>query len=155
VRPACGAIAVELAAGAEDNGLASMLSTLVRQNLEANPRKRAGFGRLAGRVAIVAEDVDVALTLHFHAGGRLIIHDGIDGVPDVTIRGPSEVILALSNLPSTTPLGLPIARRGDAEGKLAVRTVAGALRRGELRVYGAALHLPLFLGVGTVLSVQA
>jgi hypothetical protein len=147
-------IAVHLAAGAEDNGLASMMGTLVRQNVEANPRKRAEFERLAGRVAIVAEDVDVALTLEFHPGGRLVIHDGIAGIPDVTIRGPSEAILALSNLPSTTPLGLPIPRPGDSEGKAAVRTIATALRAGELRFYGAALHLPLFLRVGTLMSVQ-
>ena len=89
---------VLLAAGTEDNGLAIMLGDLVRQNLDAKPGKKADFAALDGRIAIVAADADVALTLVFERGpsGTLTIHDGIVGIPDVTIRGPSDAILALS-----------------------------------------------------------
>jgi hypothetical protein len=145
---------VTLAPGADDNGLANMLAGLVSQNLQANPHKLKDFAALDGRVAVVANDADVALTLHFYRGGRLVIHDGIVGIPDLTIRGPSEAIIALSNLPATTPLGLPIPMPRDREAVGAVRVVATTLRDGRLRVHGALLHLPFFLRLGHVLSVN-
>jgi hypothetical protein len=145
---------VTLAPGADDNGLANMLAGLVSQNLQANPHKLADFAALDGRVAVVANDADVALTLHFYRGGRLVIHDGIVGIPDLTILGPSEAIIALSNLPATTPLGLPIPMPRDREAVGAVRVVASTLRDGRLRVHGALLHLPFFLRLGHVLSVN-
>jgi hypothetical protein len=145
---------VELAPGADDNGLANMLATLVRQNIESNAHKREDFARLHGRIAIVAEDVDVALTLAFERGGKLVVHDGIAGVPDLTIRGPSEAIMALSNIPSTTPLGLPIPERKDREGALAVQTVFGALLGGKLHIHGLPFRLPLFLKFGHIMSVN-
>jgi hypothetical protein len=145
---------VTLAPGADDNGLANMLAGLVSQNLQANPHKLEDFAALDGRVAVVANDADVALTLQFYRGGRLVIHDGIVGIPDLTIRGPSEAIIALSNLPATTPLGLPIPMPRDREAVGAVRVVASTLRDGRLRVHGVLLHLPFFLRLGHVLSVN-
>jgi hypothetical protein len=144
---------VELAPGADENGLATMLATLVQQNIEAKPHKREDFATLAGRIAIVAEDVEVALTLAFERG-KLTVHDGIAGVPDITIRGPSEAIMALSNIPSTTPLGLPIPSPKDTEATLAVQTVLGALVGGKLHVHGLPYRLPLFLKLGHVLNVN-
>ena len=66
---------IELAPGAEDNGLAMMLADLVRQNLEAKPHKNGDFDALDGSVSIVADDADVALTLRFDSG-KLTIHAG-------------------------------------------------------------------------------
>src|SRR5579884_2767089 len=100
---------VRLAPGAEENGLATMLADLVRQNIEAKPHKARDLASLRGTVSIVADDADVALTMHFEHGGTLTVHDGIVGVPHVTIRGPADVILALSNVPLATRFGLPIA----------------------------------------------
>jgi len=145
---------VLLAPGAEENGLATMLAELVRQNLEAKPHKKGDFDALGGRVSIVADDADVALTLRFERGGKLTIHDGIVGIPDVTIRGPSDAIMALSNMPLATRLGLPIPSRRDSEAVRSVRTVVGAMRRGALHVYGMAFHLPLILKLTRVMSVN-
>jgi hypothetical protein len=145
---------VRLAPGADDNGLAHMLSGLLRQNLEGKPHKRADFAEMSGNVAIVADDADVALTLSFDPGQALIIHDGVVGIPDVTIRGPSDAIIALSNLPMATPLGLPIPSPRDREAIGAIRTLVAALRGGKLHVYGLALHLPLVLKLGRIMSVN-
>ena len=41
---------IELAPGAENNGFATMLADLVRQNLEAKPHKVADFDAIAGRL---------------------------------------------------------------------------------------------------------
>ena len=57
--------AIELAPGADDNGLAIMMATMMSQNLDDHPDRVTAFERLVGRVAIVAEDADVALTMEF------------------------------------------------------------------------------------------
>jgi hypothetical protein len=145
---------IVLAPEARENGLATMLARLVRENLEANPHKQVDFAALRGRVAIVAEDADVALTLHFERGGRLTVDDGIVGIPDVTIRGPAEVIMALSNLPLTTRLGLPIPDPRDRGAVQAAGMVARAMVAGELRVYGMAFHLPLVMRLTRVMTVH-
>jgi hypothetical protein len=145
---------VHLAPGADENGLANMLAGLLRQNMQAKPRKQADFAALHGTVAIVAEDADVALTLRFERGERLTIHDGIVGIPDVTIRGSSDVILALSNMPLATRLGLPIPNPRDRESVGAVRTVLAAVTRRKLHLYGVVFHLPLLLKLGRLMSVN-
>jgi hypothetical protein len=145
---------VQLAPGAEENGLAMMLADLVRQNLEAKPHKKDDFEALRGNVSIVADDADVALTMRFELGGKLTIHDGIVGIPDVTIRGPSDAVLALSNMPLATRLGLPIPDPRDREAVKTVKLVMGAMRDGKLHVYGAAFHLPLVMRLTKVMSIN-
>jgi hypothetical protein len=144
---------IELAPGAEENGLACMLSELVSQNLENKGHKRADFEALRGTVAIVAEDADVALTMRFERG-RLTIHDGIAGIPDVTVRGDSESVLALSNMPLWGRLALPGAALADADGWGVLRGLGRKLVRRELRIHGALLHLPLLLRLTRVMSVN-
>jgi hypothetical protein len=109
---------------------------------------------LDGTIAIVADDVDVALTLRFDLGGKLTIYDGILGIPQVTIRGPSDAIMALSNMPLATALGLPIPHPRDREAVKSLRTVAGAMGQGKLHVYGMAFHLPLMMKLTRVMSVN-
>ena len=146
--------AIELAPGAEDNGFATMLAELVRQNLEAKPHKKADLAAIRdAAVALVADDADVALTLRFQ-NGRVTIFDGIQGIPDVTVRGTAETIMAMSNMPMTKRLGLPIPARGDAAGKELVRSVLRALRSGELKIYGGLLHFGLMSRFSKVMSVN-
>ena len=150
---------IALAPGAEENGLAVMLADLVRQNLEAKPHKRADFDALDGAVSIVADDADVALTLRFERGGngdgtRLTIHDGIFGIPDVTIRGSSDMILALSNMPLMTKLGLPIPDPRDKEAVKTVRSLVDAMRAGTLHVYGMVFHMALVMRLTRVMSIN-
>lgn len=145
---------VRLAPGADENGLANMLADLLRQNMQTKPQKRADFAALDGTIAIVAEDADVALTLRFDQGEQLTIHDGIVGIPDVTIRGSADVIIALSNVPMATPLGLPIPDPRDREAVGAVRTILSAVSRKKLHLYGALFHLPMVLKLGRLMSVN-
>ncbi|MBL8611066.1 MAG: hypothetical protein JNL38_27230 [Myxococcales bacterium] len=142
---------VTLAPGAEDNGFASMLCDLLRQNLEAKPHKMRDFNELHARVALVADDADVACTLDFQRG-RVTVHGGVYGVPDVTIRGQSEAILSLSNLPVTTRLGLPIPR--DPDGRAVLRGLVQALGRRELSLHGAVFRLGVMSRLGRVMSVD-
>jgi len=149
-------LAITLAPGAEDNGLATMLAELVRQNIEAKPHKKVDFDGLCTRggvVAIVAVDAEVALTMRFGRAG-LVVHDGIVGIPDATVRGTSDVIINLSNLPITTPLALPIPGFRDEAGKAASRAVNEAMRSGDLEVHGALLAMPLLLRLTRLMSVN-
>ena len=144
---------IELAPGAENNGFATMLTDLVRQNLEQKPHKVADFDRITGSIAIVAEDAEVALTLVFRQK-QLVVHDGIHGIPDVTVRGSSDIIMAMSNIPLTRRLGLPIPGRRDAQGVAALREIAAAMRGGAFHAYGIALHVPMMVHLTRVMSVN-
>jgi hypothetical protein len=145
---------IELSPGAHENGLANMLAGLVRENIEAKPHKQADFAALDGRVAIIADDIDVALTMHFEKGGRLTIYDGIDGIPQVTIRGPSEAILAMSSIPLATRFGLPLFDPRDREAVKTMRTVLGATLSGQLHVFGMAFHAPMVMKLTRVMSIH-
>lgn len=142
---------IELAAGAEGNAFAQMLADLVRQNLESKPHKKRDFDALHGTVALVADDAEVALTLEF-GGGSLVLHDGIRGVPDVTVRGTADAIMALSNVPLTRPLALPIPT--DAASFELVRSMARATRTGELRIFGMLGNFGLLSRLTRVMSVN-
>jgi len=147
---------ISLAPGAEENGLAMMLADLVRQNLEAKPHKKQDFSALAGSFSIVAEDAEVALTLRF-GSGKLVIHDGIVGIPDVTIRGGSDTILALSNLPLTRLGGrivLPFPNPRDKQAVSTLRSVVAELTGGRFHIYGMAFHLPMLMRLTRVMSVN-
>jgi hypothetical protein len=137
---------IELDPAAENNGLAQMVSSLILQNLQESPAKRADFARLRGRVAIVAEDAEVAMTLVFE-GNMLTVFDGIVGVPDVTVRASGEDIVQMSLLPLTR-LGLP-----DLRGEVG-RDIMQKSQSGQVRVYGALLHIPLLLRFTRLLSVN-
>jgi hypothetical protein len=138
---------VEVDASAEDNGLAQMVAGLILQNLQEHPSKRADFARLRGRVAIVAEDADVAMTLAF-VGNMVTVSDGIVGVPEVTVRARSEDIVQLSLLELIPRVGLPNPL-GNATREIFARSQAG-----HVRVYGALLHIPLLLRLSRLLSVN-
>ena len=137
--------AIELAPGADDNGLATMLATLMAQNLADHHDRARTLGRLAGRIAIIAEDADVALTIELRRG-RTVFHDGIVGIPDLTIRGGFEQIGDMSRMESIGPLPDP---RGEVN-----RAMARALREKKLRIFGLPWGLRLLVGIGEVLAVH-
>lgn len=138
---------IQLADGAEANGLAQMIADLIRQNLEDSPRKRADFGRMLGRVALVAEDADVRLTMEIDPN-RLTIHDGIVGIPDMTIRASSEDIINLSLMELTPRFRLP-----DPRGAINRRVWEGT-REGRIQMYGTLANFPLALRLTRVMSVN-
>lgn len=152
-----GGLAIALAPGAENNAFATMLADLVRQNLETKPHKRRDFDALDGTVALIADDADVALTLEFRGGrgrgaGQLILHDGIKGIPDVAVRGSADAIMALSNVPLTRPLGLPVPT--DRPSLEVLRGMVKASVTGELKIFGMIGHLGLLSRLTRVMSVN-
>ena len=149
------ALRISLGPGAENNAFASMLADLVRQNLESKPHKKKDFEALArGRgatIALVADDAEVALTLEFSAG-RLVLYDGIKGVPDVAIRGSADSIMALSNVPLTRPFALPIPT--DRTALEVLVSMLRATRSGELKVLGMLGNFRVLSRLTRVMSVN-
>ncbi len=146
---------ISLAPGAEHNAFATMLADLVRQNLDSKPHKKKDFAALArgkgATIALVADDAEVALTLEFK-NGRLVLHDGIRGVPDVTVRGSADAIMALSNVPLTRPLALPIPTDRSALGVLV--SMIRATRTGELKILGMLGNFGVLSRLTRVMSVN-
>lgn len=139
---------VDLAPGAESDPLARLFADLVREGVR-DARARRDFERLRGAIGVVADDTDSALTLRFDFG-RLTVHEGLVGVPTVTIRGSTEDIRALADLPASDWRVVPaLASRG---GRQALLTVARALRGRRLKIYGLVLHARLVLRLLRVLS---
>jgi hypothetical protein len=138
---------VDLAPGAENDPLALMFVDLVRQSIR-DERIRRDFERLRASVGVVADDSGSALTLRFDFG-RLTVHEGLVGIPTITIRGATSDIEALADL--------PIAGRGVSallarDSRQAVRTVLDALRTRRLKIYGLLAHARLVLRLLSVLS---
>jgi hypothetical protein len=146
---------ISLAPGAESNAFATMLCDLVKQNLESKPHKAKDFHALArGRgatIALVADDAEVALTLEFR-DDKLVLHDGIKGVPDVGVRGSADSIMALWNIPLTRPLALPIPTDRTALDVLVA--MVKATRTGELKVHGMIGNFGVLSRLTRVMSVN-
>ncbi|MDD5222898.1 MAG: hypothetical protein PHE84_02835 [bacterium] len=86
--------------GEETAGFGVMLSDLIKENLERNPRKVIPFNllnRLKSKVVIEAPDAEVIITLSF-GDGRLIVKNGADPKAKVRIIANSDVILELSGI---------------------------------------------------------
>jgi hypothetical protein len=141
---------IGFAPGAEDNGLAVWIGQLVSDNLADQAACRRDFSALRAAVALVAPDRRLSVTLRFDHG-HLTIHDGMVGIPDVTLCGDYEVLVAVAHIP-LSPIGRlplpPLARARTA----AWRTTALELVSGELKVYGLLSHPLVLLRVLRLLS---
>jgi hypothetical protein len=119
---------VVLADGDNASGLASMMGTLLAQNVERAPQKFEDFRRVEGSVLIDVSDLGEAITMSF-VGDRCTIHNGSRGKPRVRIRTDSETLMGLSQL-KIGRLGFP--NYFDDNGKAVLR----AMSKGKLRIGG-------------------
>jgi hypothetical protein len=136
---------VVLAEGDSASGLASMMGTLLAQNVERVPAKFEDFRRVDGDVVIDVKDLGEAITLSF-SGERCTIHNGRTGSPRVRISTDSETLMRLSML-NIGPLGLP--NYFDEPG----RSVLRAMRTGKLRI-GGMHHLQTLNRITRLFSVR-
>ncbi len=149
-----GDVYVELGRRAEDDPLARELRRRVVANLQRRRFARS-FRRMWGTVVIVATrgsgstlvgdpsnlHDQVTLTLRFD-WGRLMIHEGRVGRPDVTLWGPADSILALGEEP-LQPRSHWGALRRVANSSRTLRpfwAFGRALRDRRLRIYGLGVH---------------
>ncbi len=88
---------VQLHADAQSDPFALLIAQLIESNLTDHPTKRRQFLVMDGRVALVADDMQSALTLDFR-DGMLMIHKGIYGLPQITVRATSGDIVDMSRI---------------------------------------------------------
>jgi hypothetical protein len=106
----------------EASAMASMLAGLITANVEQHPDRWNDFHKLSGTsVTIEVPDIEEALTLTF-AGDDLIVRNGKQGRPAVTITADSDVVMAL-NLVKTGPMGMP--NYFDENGRNVVKAILG------------------------------
>jgi hypothetical protein len=98
-------------------------------------------------VAIVAEDAGVALTLAF-SFGALAVFDGIEGIPDVTVRASSDDVINMSLIELTEKTRLP-----DLKGEV-TKAIIQASRAGRIKVLGAIWNIPMLIHLTRVMSVN-
>jgi hypothetical protein len=120
-------------ADAEPNGLASMLGTLIEQNLARDPGRCRLLG--AALVSLTASDADVAVTLRIGEGG-VEVANGADPRAHLAVVTDAHRLLDLAGVPLRLGLPDPLTARG--------REVVGALLTRRLRVRGLLRH-PLVL----------
>ncbi|MCB9601456.1 MAG: SCP2 sterol-binding domain-containing protein [Sandaracinus sp.] len=137
---------IHLAPRAEDNGYAVMVAQLLRQGLDERPEKKATVAKMHGRVTLVVTDLGLTVSLVFD-GGRVTVHDGFAGIPDVTVRAPAEWHTKMSLVELEPRFGLP-----DPRGPVA-KEVFEASKRGEIQMHGMWASLPLVFRMTKVLSV--
>lgn len=130
--------------GAKDVGLAVMLSDLIRQNLDQNPKKIKYFDSLNANVAIEAQDIQILIGLEFKEG-KLTISKNASFNPDLHILTDSETILALCLL--KIKFGLPYFF--DANGF----KIFKKLLSGELVIKGLLSHFSALVKLTKLFSV--
>jgi hypothetical protein len=144
---------IVFAAGADDNPLGVWAADVVRQNVADRDSARRAFEALRAAVAMVAPDRRLQVTLRFDHG-YLTIHDGMIGIPDVTLCGDYQVLMGIGEVPLSRRGSLPLppwsrARRADW-----TRTLL-EVASGELKIYGLWAHPRLVTRLLRVLSHNA
>lgn len=134
--------------GASGMPLALLFADAVR-TAAVDPIRRPLLNRLRGTVVVVVDDTWSQFTLRFEYG-RVSIHAGVVGVPDITLRGPEAELESLLILPFRTkwPVLVPL-RLAEF---LTVRRVLTAWAKRSLKSYGALSHPRLLIGVLRVVS---
>ncbi len=127
---------VLLGPGAEDNPLAAWAhDTLVRRrgagSSAAARRRRSELGALRAAVVLVARDRRLSATLRFDHG-QVTVHDGVLGIPDVTLCADHDALVALAALPLSRRLRVPWTRGWHPH--------LARLLSGELKAYGLLAH---------------
>lgn len=113
----------------EASAMAAMLAGLITANVEQHPERWKDFRALSGTsVSIEVPDIEESLTLTF-AGDDLVVRNGVQGRPAVSITADSDVVMTL-NLVKTGPMGMP--NYFDSAG----RDVVKALLNRKLRIGG-------------------
>lgn len=140
-----GDIDINMAPGAEENGMAVMLGEMIKTNIENKPSKLKDFNKLKGTVWISAEDADVRMTMVFNKGS-LTIHDGKVGKPMIQIATDSGTLLDLANL--SIKFGMPYYF--DETGLMVIKK----LMKRELKIKGMFAHIMALTYMTKIMSVK-
>jgi hypothetical protein len=142
---------IALAPGAEENEVAVWVASRVDESLRERPDSHRDFSAIRAAVAMVASDRRESVTLRFDHG-YLTIHDGMLGIPDLTLCGDFAALVGLADIPLSRAGRLPLPPLNAAR-RSAWRTTALELVSGELKVYGMFSHPRLLMRLLRLLSM--
>jgi hypothetical protein len=142
--------AITYAPGAEENDLARWADELIGKNLREHDDARSDFNSMRAAVVLVAPDRRWTVTLRFDHG-YLTIHDGMVGIPDVTLCADYETLRGIADIPLSRLGRLPLPPLSGAR-RSSWRTTVLELVSGELRIYGLLSHPRLVLRLIRLLS---
>ena len=127
------------------NGLAAMLSELIRQNLQRDPARRKLLER-DGTYTIVAHDIGLTVSLRTGHGRLEVTNGRLEPRAAVRIRADAATLLAFSAVPLR--LGQPdvLTREG--------RSAVGKLFSGRIKVKGLARHPGMLARLNRLLSAN-
>jgi hypothetical protein len=125
------------------NGLSTMMGGLIEANLTAHP-ERAALIQKRATYAIVAPDVDVAVSIRLYRG-TVTVRNGVVGRPNVVIRANSDDLMSLSAVPLR--FGLPDLKTKEG------RDVNRKLLKGQLQVKGMLRHPGKLARLNKLMSV--
>lgn len=138
---------VNLDDGAQANGIAGVVATLLTQNFETFPARKALARRLTRPVSVSGSDIDSTCTIS--CGPRAVtVFNDVVGQPSVTVTATVDQILDLSQLKMKASGLLPVGfftKRGVG--------ILAAIATGNLRVRGLITHPITALRVIALLSV--
>lgn len=135
---------VKLAPEAEEIELAGMLAQMLEVSLE-RPEKEKTFNSLKKRVFICITDMDLGMTMDFDRG-RLVVHGGKVGKPEISIVTDSETLLELVYI--NIKFGVP--NFFDETG----RGIVKKLIKGDLKIKGMFTHVIALIKVTKVISLN-
>ena len=136
-------LVLDLAPGAEDSALARGIIERISKNSARDPSCAATFATMQGSVALVLVDEASTLTLRFDRG-RLTIHDGLIGVPTLSIRGTKDALRELSQLRPGFALNRN-AWQNIGQLKALIENLVETLRSKNIIAYGLWTHPRLAL----------
>jgi hypothetical protein len=138
---------VNLDDGAEANGIAAVVATLLTQNFETFPARITLARKLTRPVSLSSSDIDSTCTIS--CGQRAVtVFNDVVGQPSVTVTATVDQILDLSQLKMKAFGLLPVGfftKRGLG--------ILAAIAAGNLKVRGLITHPITALRVIALLSV--
>ncbi|PKN46145.1 MAG: hypothetical protein CVU59_06940 [Deltaproteobacteria bacterium HGW-Deltaproteobacteria-17] len=121
---------IQMAPGAEDVALATMISSMLEQNLESKPGRLKDFNARCANIALDVTDAEAQITLAF-SKGTLTVHGGLVN-PDIVVSTDSTSLLEMGSL--KIKFGMPYYF--DKQGMDVIKK----LLKGELKIKGLLKH---------------
>ena len=136
---------IKMAPGAEEAGIAAMLTEMIKTNLKNRPERVKDFNKLKGTIWITAEDADVDMTMVFDRGS-LTVHVGKVGKPMLAISTDSSTLMDLANI--NIKFGMP--NYFDETGRMVIKK----LMKKELKIKGMFVHTTALTHLTKIMSVK-
>ncbi|GBD03641.1 hypothetical protein HRbin19_00936 [bacterium HR19] len=92
---------------AKENGLATMLYQMIKENIERNPWKETNAKKINSDVFIWAKDADVKVSISFRKD-KVLVFDGEIFNPSIKIKGDTSDLIEMTKIKILPVLKIPV-----------------------------------------------